>query len=164
MTGETGMNGYPMRAPHAAWRVVDGEAVVVSPATNEVHVLNRTATAAWRLFDGLRTAEDAARELADSLELSLGDVLPDVERLVGELELRGLLARLEAPAALPAWTGPASRLVGGYVAPKVESTEPLEVVAAICASTREGQGGGNPNKPPKPGRCRVFGVCQKPFE
>jgi len=49
---------YPEQNPKAAWRVYEGEAVIVSPADSTLHTLNAVGTVIWEAADG-RTAMDA---------------------------------------------------------------------------------------------------------
>src|SRR4051812_8536997 len=75
---------------------VDGEVVVFHEETHVLHLLNPTAGAAWRCFDGSVSLEDLAGELAEvygedraTVEVSL----LEVARSVGAL---GLLDGVEA--------------------------------------------------------------------
>jgi len=165
--------GYPNRSGKVAWRVVAGEAVLADPAANRVHVLNGLATAAWGLMDGTRTAERVLVELREATECSDPRLEADLAALLARLEEDGLVewpgVRVEVPSYSPAFRVPAALMGAGYEAPRVSSTEELEVIAAVCSSARTGQGNppgpggqGPPGRPP--GTCRTFGVCNTPFE
>jgi len=164
--------GYPNRSDKAAWRVVAGEAVVADPAANRVHVLNGLATVAWSLMDGTRTAERVLVELREATECSNPDLEADLTALFARLEEYGLIEWPGAPAAAasygPPLGAPAAIKGAAYEAPRVLSTEELEVIAAVCSSTRTGQGNppgpGGQGPPGRQGRCRTFGVCNTPFE
>ena len=43
---------YPAQNPRAAWRVYDGEAVVVSPDDSTLHTLNAVGSLIWEAADG----------------------------------------------------------------------------------------------------------------
>jgi len=166
-------DGYPNRSDRAAWRVVAGEAVVADPAANRVHVLNVLATVAWSLMDGTRTAERVLVELREATECSDPRLETDLTALFARLEEDGLIEWPAVPAEVASYglplKVPAALKGAGYEAPRVVSTEKLEVIAAVCSSTRTGQGnppgpggGGPPGRPP--GSCRTWGVCSTPFE
>ena len=43
-----------------AWRVIDGEALVVSPKDSLIYPLNDVGARIWELLDGKRTVSDIA--------------------------------------------------------------------------------------------------------
>ena len=117
-----------------AYQVVDGQVVAVSPAGEKVYLLHPAALPLWKRLEAG----------ADSSCLSNEET-----SFVAYLAAKGLLEtslKLDAPATHP-W---------------VLCEEEVEVMAAICASSLVG--GGSGKKPPKPGKCRVFGSCKFPFE
>lgn len=87
--------GRPRREPSAAWRVVDGEAVMVLPSTGKVHTLNGVGTRFWELVDGQRTIAEIATQLADEFDAPPDRIAADCRGFAAELNERGLLA-LEA--------------------------------------------------------------------
>jgi hypothetical protein len=48
---------YLVRSPFLAWRIIEGEAVVISPQERELHNLNEVATDIWRMADRQPHAE-----------------------------------------------------------------------------------------------------------
>lgn len=152
---------YLRHSRGTASRLVAGEAVLVVPARREAHVLNETASVAWALMDGTRGTREIARELSARYSVDERDVLRDLEAFVSELAARGAVEIQGSPASAHAQQGelPAPTR---YEPPAIAETQPLEVVAALCSSLRQGSGGGG--KPKPPGTCRTLGACQKPFE
>ncbi len=144
------------RAPGVASRLVAGEAVLVVPSRREAHVLNGTGSAAWALMDGSLTTGEIASALAGRYGVEGGRASRDLGAFLDDLASRGAAEVVDAPAKGPA---PDAELppVQDYTPPAVAETQPMEVVAALCSSLREGAGGGL-------GICRAFGGCQKPFE
>jgi hypothetical protein len=148
---------YPVHAKGVASRLVEGEAVVVVPSRCEVHVLNETASLAWALMDGTRSAADIAREIAERYSQA---------EAKASREIDGLLAEFESLGAVGYGTGPAASLAPpgeppeptSYEPPAVVETQPIEVIAGLCSSVRLASSGG------APGGCRALGACQKPFE
>jgi hypothetical protein len=89
---------YPAQNPRAAWRVYDGEAVIVSPEDSTLHSLNEVGTVIWEAADG-RTSEAAiATRLCDRFEVDAATAARDVAAFIDALTLRGLLTVGEAPA------------------------------------------------------------------
>ena len=78
-------------------REIEGELILV-PLTagvgdleDELYALNETGAAIWRRFDGLRTVEEIARELAAEFEAPVEQIQEDVAGLAQELTRRGIL-------------------------------------------------------------------------
>ena len=131
--------GYPIRSESLSWRVVTGEALVADPAANRVHVLNRSATAAWVLSDGTRDVMRLVAELAELAECDHPRVEVDIERLLGVLEAEGLIEYLPnqgPPPARPAQPP----VIGEYAAPEIRLTEPLYGVGAAGLSPGAAEG------------------------
>jgi Coenzyme PQQ synthesis protein D (PqqD) len=87
----------PMRKPGLVSRIVDGEAVVVDRATDQVHRLNLTATCIWDQCDGSRSPEEIAGVVASTFDGTPDQVLEDTLRTLGDLQRLGLLS-LESPS------------------------------------------------------------------
>jgi Coenzyme PQQ synthesis protein D (PqqD) len=88
---------YPAQNPLAAWRVYEGEAVIVSPETSMLHALNAVGTFIWEAADG-RTALDAIVDrLVDAFEVDHATAARDAEAFVDELSRRGLLTVRTSP-------------------------------------------------------------------
>lgn len=156
---------YPTRALGVASRIVGGEAVVVVPARSEAHVLNETGSAVWSMMDGSRDASGIASELAARYGADEADAARDLEAFIGDLRSRGAAAESDAPSESPAPRGVPPEPTR-YEPPAVAESHPMEVVAALCASTRTGGGGGGkPPKPKPPNKCRVDpSMCFKTME
>jgi hypothetical protein len=81
----------PRREPSAAWRVVDGEAVMVLPSTGKVHTLNGVGTRFWELVDGQLTVAEIATQLAGEFDATPERIAADCRAFATELSERGLL-------------------------------------------------------------------------
>ncbi len=158
-------NRYPTHAAGVASRIVGGEAVVVVTARGEAHVLNETGSAVWAMMDGTRAAPEIASEIASRYGVESEAAARDIEVFMSNLESRGASHELDAPSEslAPRGTHPEP---SAYEPPAVAETHPMEVVAALCASTRTGAGGGGrPPKPKPPNKCRVDpSMCMKTME
>ena len=88
---------YPEQNPQAAWRVYDGEAVIVSPQDSTLHTLNAVGTLIWEAADG-RTAMDAiVARVCDEFEVDRVTAARDAGAFVESLMQKGLLTVLDAP-------------------------------------------------------------------
>lgn len=70
---------------------VDGEIVAYNPATTELHLLDRVATAVWSYLDGHDTLGEVCAQLADSFGADPDIVRADVTVLIGDLLAKGLV-------------------------------------------------------------------------
>jgi hypothetical protein len=76
------------RNPATAWRVIEGEAVILSVDTKVFRGLNPVGSRVWELIDGARTLDEIAtmisREFDVTPEVAAGDVRAFVEALLGK--------------------------------------------------------------------------------
>lgn len=96
---------YPRQDPRAAWRVYDGEAVVVSPADSMLHTLNPVGTLIWEAADGRTSVGTIAARLCDVFEVDRDRAARDVTAFVETLRERGLLTVSETPEDPPEGDG-----------------------------------------------------------
>ncbi|HET7340729.1 MAG TPA: PqqD family protein [Methylomirabilota bacterium] len=88
---------YPAQNPRAAWRIYDGEAVIVSPEDSTLHTLNAVGTLIWEAADG-RTALDAiVGRVCEAFDVDAATAARDTAVFVDALTHRGLLTMLDAP-------------------------------------------------------------------
>ncbi len=90
-------DGYPEQNPRAAWRVYDGEVVIVSPEDSTLHSLNPVGTVIWEAADGRTTLEAIVSRVCDAFEVDPATAARDAAAFVESLSRRGLLTILEAP-------------------------------------------------------------------
>lgn len=76
---------YLVRSPFLAWRVIEGETVIISPQERELHSLNEVGTAIWRMADGSLTLRQIATRLSEMYEVTPEEALHDVMEFVQEL-------------------------------------------------------------------------------
>ena len=81
----------PRRHPDTAFRVFEGEAVLISPAQNMVRMLNVTGSRIWELLDGERTIADIAAILSGEFDVSTAHALSSVRTFLQELAERQLV-------------------------------------------------------------------------
>lgn len=90
---------YLVRSPFVAWRIIEGEAVIISPQERELHSLNEVATEIWRLADGSRTLNQIAQELSQTYEITPEEVLPDVIAFAQEMSEKGIAFLFDRPTS-----------------------------------------------------------------
>ncbi len=90
---------YLVRSPFLAWRVIENEAVIISPQERELHSLNEVGTYIWNLADGSRTIEEIAHELARRYEVTPEEVLTDTIAFAQALVERGVAFVSERPTS-----------------------------------------------------------------
>ena len=81
----------PRRRLDVREQMLDAEAVLFDAASGRMHRMNATALAIWRLCDGERTTEDAARILADHYDVDACAALDDVEQTLVQFAGAGLI-------------------------------------------------------------------------
>jgi hypothetical protein len=81
------------RSPGAAYRIYDGEGVIVQAETMEVRVVNPTGARVWELVDGQRTVEEVVELICREFDASREDAERDVLEFLDRLEACGLVQR-----------------------------------------------------------------------
>ncbi len=82
----------PVRHPRTASRVIDDEAVIVTPEENLVKVLNEVGSRIWELADGTRTVGEIAEAIYIEFEVDKTQAEEDVVKFVEELEKSDMMA------------------------------------------------------------------------
>ena len=88
---------YPLQNPRTAWRVYDGQAVIVSPDDSTLHTLNEVGTLVWEVADGRRDVAAIVARVCEAFDVTPERAEDDVRRFVAELETRGLLTVSSTP-------------------------------------------------------------------
>ena len=88
---------YIVQNPQAAWRVYDGEAVIVSPEDSTLHTLNEVGTLVWEAADGHTPLSAIVTRICARYDVDAPAAERDVEIFVAELRERGLISVLDAP-------------------------------------------------------------------
>lgn len=89
---------YLVQNPQAAWRVYDGEAVIVSPEDSTLHTLNEVGTLVWEAADGRTPLSAIVTRICARYDVDAPAAERDVESFVETLRERGLISVLDAPA------------------------------------------------------------------
>jgi hypothetical protein len=85
-------NRYPVIHPELTWRLLDGEAVIVSPSSGEIRVLNQIGSELWQLCaNNSASVEELERFLENRYGLSEDQAKADVSAFLSDLENRSLI-------------------------------------------------------------------------
>lgn len=80
------------KAPTSAWRLIAGEAVILSLDTKVLRGLNEVGSRVWDLIDGQRTVDDIVGVIVDEFDVPRQQAAEDVEAFVRQLVDKGLVA------------------------------------------------------------------------
>ena len=92
-------DGYPVQNPRAAWRVYEGEVVIVSPEDSTLHTLNPVGTLIWEAADGRTALASIVGRVCEEFDVDRATAARDAMAFVEQLCRRGLLTVLDAPLA-----------------------------------------------------------------
>ena len=81
----------PARSPETAWRMIEGEAVILAMDTKVFRGLNAVGSRVWELIDGRRSVDEIGAAIANEFEVAPEVAARDVSAFVGELLARGLV-------------------------------------------------------------------------
>lgn len=79
------------KAPTTAWRLIEGEAVILSMETKVLRGLNPVGSRVWELIDGRRSVEEMAGLIVEEFDVTPEAAAQDVRGFVEELLARGLV-------------------------------------------------------------------------
>ncbi len=81
----------PRVAPDLIWRLLDDNAVVVSPGIGEVRVLNQVGTVIWQLLVEENSPEEIEQYLVNHYEVSHDKAKSDLFQFFDDLANRGVV-------------------------------------------------------------------------
>jgi len=81
----------PTRNAATAWRVIEGEAVILSLDTKVLRGLNAVGSRVWELIDGRRDVDEIVDVIAREFATERPRVAPDVDAFVQALLDRSLV-------------------------------------------------------------------------
>ena len=83
------------KAPTTAWRVIEGEAVILSMDTKVLRGLNPVGSRIWELIDGERGVEEIVGVIVKEFDVEPARAGEDVRSFVQEVLDKGLVTRVE---------------------------------------------------------------------
>ena len=81
----------PVRNPATAWRVIGGEAVILSLDTKVLRGLNPVGSRVWELIDGRRSLDEIVEVIAGEFDVATAAAASDVHAFVEALLAKGLV-------------------------------------------------------------------------
>lgn len=79
------------RSENVASRVLDGEAVLVTPSDGGVKVLNGCGSRIWELIDGTRSIEQIVEVIVSEYDVKRETAAEDIDSFIEELKKRTLI-------------------------------------------------------------------------
>ena len=79
------------KAPTTAWRVIEGEAVILSMDTKVLRGLNPVGSRIWELIDGQRSVEEIVGVIVKEFDVEPARADEDVRGFVQEVLDKGLV-------------------------------------------------------------------------
>ncbi len=92
---------YPARSSRVAWRVYDGEAVILLGEDSTLNTLNPVATVVWEAADGRTPVSAIVDRVCAEFDVDPADAERDVIGFVDRLCRRGLLTVSASPHEAP---------------------------------------------------------------
>jgi hypothetical protein len=82
------------KSPKTAWRIIEGEAVILSMESKVLRGLNPVGSRIWELIDGRRSLEEITGTIVQEFDVTPAAAAQDVRTFIQELLDRGLVNQL----------------------------------------------------------------------
>jgi hypothetical protein len=82
------------KSPKTAWRIIEGEAVILSMDSKVLRGLNPVGSRIWELIDGQRSLEEIIGTIVQEFDVTPTTAAQDVRAFIQELLDRGLVSQL----------------------------------------------------------------------
>ena len=92
---------YLTQSPRTAWRVYDGEAVILWPDDSTLNTLNEVGTLIWELADGKSPMSAIVARICEEFDIEPAQAERDAMAFVAKLRVRGLLTVSETIQQVP---------------------------------------------------------------
>ncbi|MCX5868016.1 MAG: PqqD family protein [Proteobacteria bacterium] len=86
------LSSIPEISPGIAFRIIEGEAVLVNPENKMIYVLNHTGAFAWRKIDGKSNIQKIAQALSLEYQAEISKAENDLLELFEGLATRDLIS------------------------------------------------------------------------
>lgn len=94
-------NTYLAKNKNVAWKVLDGESVVLNLDSGVYFTLNMTGTAVWERIDGATSLEEIGRGLWEQFEITVEQARRDLLELTQTLLDEGLVKVTDDTSTAP---------------------------------------------------------------
>lgn len=92
---------YLARSPQTAWRVYDGEAVIILAEDSTLNTLNAVGTLIWEAADGQTPVSAIVARICEEFDVEPAQAEQDAAAFVDRLCQRSLLTVSQSPQAQP---------------------------------------------------------------
>jgi hypothetical protein len=92
---------YISQSPEVAFRIIEDEAVILTPEDGMLHNLNVLATRIFELSDGSQRVKDIIQIICDEFEVNETVARRDILDFIGALQKKNILLLLDKPLRLP---------------------------------------------------------------
>src|SRR5438046_591796 len=92
---------YLTQSPRTAWRVYDGEAVILCPDSSTLNTLNAVGTLIWESADGKTPASAIVARICEEFDVDPERARRDITDFIAKLSARGLLTVSETIRQAP---------------------------------------------------------------
>jgi hypothetical protein len=92
---------YLAQSSRTAWRVYDGEAVVLCPDDSTLNTLNAVGTLIWESADGTTTVSAIVARICEEFDVDPERAERDTRAFIAKLRERGLLTVSETLQQVP---------------------------------------------------------------
>jgi hypothetical protein len=92
---------YLTQSPRTAWRVYDGEAVILWPDDSTLNTLNAVGTLIWESADGKSPVSAIVARICEEFDVDPERAERDTMAFVAKLRARGLLTVSETIEQVP---------------------------------------------------------------
>jgi len=75
-----------------AYRIIEGEAILINPETGIVFVLNQTGSFLWQQFDGKKSIREIAENVQQTFTVPYADAESDLVEFIRELGAKKLIS------------------------------------------------------------------------
>lgn len=92
------LDKYVARSPEVAWRVIEGETLVITPRESALHSLNPMGTTIWELADGRLKVSEIVDAIVEEFDVDRARAEEDATAFINELLEQGLISLTDEPA------------------------------------------------------------------
>ena len=92
---------YPTQSSRTAWRVYDGEAVILWPDDSTLNTLNAVGTLIWESADGKTPMSTIVARICEEFDVEPAQAERDAMAFIAKLRARGLLTVSETAQQTP---------------------------------------------------------------
>jgi hypothetical protein len=92
---------YPTQSPRTAWRVYDGEAVILWPDDSTLNTLNAVGTLIWESADGKSPLSAIVARICEEFDVDPERAERDTMAFIAKLRARGLMTVSETVQQAP---------------------------------------------------------------